>query len=229
MFTLGLETSSLTASIALFQNGKSLEERFLNSAGVRHAQSLVYELEQMVGQHDLKLAECSQVAVSIGPGSFTGLRIGVVCAKTLAFSTGCELKPVDTLLAIAENSPREQTKIFSIADAQRGDLYVGQYQRDTEGRLLRTGEIDIVSAEEFARQVTESDYVCGPGLKRAGSFLTEKCQVAEPELWNPRAAKIALLAEQVPTINTFEKLAALEPFYLRKSAAEDNWEKNQAR
>ncbi len=69
------------------------------------------------------------MAVSVGPGSFTGLRVGVVCAKTLAYANGCQLAAVDTLEAIAANSPADVVSVHVIADAQRGDLFVADYCR----------------------------------------------------------------------------------------------------
>jgi len=227
LFTLGLETSTNAASIALYQNDACLDERQLSTTGVRHAQSLVFELEQMVELHHLNLSDCQNVAVSIGPGSFTGLRIGVVCAKTLAFITGCQLTPIDTLLTVAENCPREFERVFAIADAQRGDLYVGEYLRGMDGNLKRIGEIEIFNGPEWTAHRSPEDLICGPGLKRFGSQLEGKCQLAPSELWTPQASTVARLASQFSPFTKFEELSALEPFYLRKSAAEENWEKKQ--
>ncbi|HUQ68608.1 MAG TPA: tRNA (adenosine(37)-N6)-threonylcarbamoyltransferase complex dimerization subunit type 1 TsaB, partial [Planctomycetaceae bacterium] len=86
MNILSLETSGLTGSIALDRDGV-VEQRELATAGRRHAQTLVAEMRDLLHAHGLRPADVNAVAVSIGPGSFTGLRVGVVCAKTFAYAT----------------------------------------------------------------------------------------------------------------------------------------------
>src|SRR5438552_3091101 len=98
--TLAIETSGIVGSIALCSDGERIEERTLQ-LGRHHGQSLIPELRQLLEDHRRKPRDCDLIAVSIGPGSFTGLRVGVVCAKTLAYVTGSRVAAVDTFHAIA--------------------------------------------------------------------------------------------------------------------------------
>ena len=97
--------------------------------------------------------------MSVGPGSFTGLRVGVVCAKTLAYATGARLAAVDTLEAIAANSPPDVETVHVITDAQRGDLFVGTYRRTADGRL---------APRRPARNCCRGGVVCGTSGRRRG-------------------------------------------------------------
>lgn len=104
MLTLGIDTSGLGGSIAIARDGNCLAERALSRTGRRHARTLVAELKALFDDTRLRPHDCNTVAVSIGPGSFTGLRVGVVCAKTFAYATRCTLVAVDTHLAVAAAS-----------------------------------------------------------------------------------------------------------------------------
>src|SRR5207302_9751075 len=88
-----------------------------------------------------KPRDCQLVAVSVGPGSYTGLRVGVVCAKTLAYVVNCRLAAVDTLQSIACNSPVDVAVVEVICDAQRGDLFAGTYARDVHGEWVPRGGV----------------------------------------------------------------------------------------
>src|ERR1700685_4685945 len=101
MLILGTEPPGAGGSIAFCRDGVCLAEQSLEGAPRRHAQTLVSQIEATLGRLEFKMADLEGVAVSVGPGSFTGLRVGVVCAKTLAYAIGCPLAAGDTLAAIA--------------------------------------------------------------------------------------------------------------------------------
>ena len=103
MLVLGIDTSGLEGSVALVRDGNCLAETSLNQLGRRHAQSLILEIGTLLEKHECTPRDVDVVAVSRGPGSFTGLRVGMVCAKTFAYATGCKFIAVDTFAAIAEN------------------------------------------------------------------------------------------------------------------------------
>src|SRR5262245_60606931 len=128
MLTLGIESAGPAGSVALARGEELIAERTLDRSGPRHAANLVVEIDALVRGAGRKIRDCELVAVSIGPGSFTGLRVGVVCAKTLSYALGCSLVAVDTLESIAENSPAEVSDVFVLSDAHRGELYAGQYR-----------------------------------------------------------------------------------------------------
>ena len=220
LLTLGVETSGLTGAVALRRDGQTIESVTLQQSGRRHAQTLVSEVDALLRRSNLVAKQLQVVAVSIGPGSFTGLRVGVVFAKTLAYAVGCRLIAVDTFRAIAAASPRDVTDVFVVSDAQRGELFVGRYSRADTATVhsspIRQGEITIEPADSFCRRAGEIS-VSGPS---AGT-LSPTMRVLAPQFHQPRAEFIAALGEQQALAGEQSDLWPLEPFYLRRSAAEE--------
>ncbi len=221
MLTLGIETSGREASIALRQDGHTVSERVLGDPSQRHAQTLVAQIDQSLRELGREPRDCDLIAVSIGPGSFTGLRIGVVCAKTLAYATGCKIAAVDTFAAVAENSPDDVEHLYVVADAQRQDLYCGSYRRADDGRFEREDKIAIVAVSKWLSDRRAGDMVSGPGLAKVESDLAGICRALPKPFRKPNAARIAELGERIGRSDASEDFWKLEPFYLRKSAAEE--------
>ena len=242
LLTLGVETSGLIGAVVLRRGGETIESVMLQQAGRRHAQTLVSEVDALLRRANLTAKQLQVVAVSIGPGSFTGLRVGVVFAKTLAYAVGCQLIAVDTFRAIAAASPRDVTEVFVVSDAQRGELFVGRYSMDDSAAVhtnptrqrgsatensslarrvsvanpIRQGEIIIEPTDSFCRRAGEIA-VSGPS---AGT-LPPTIRVLAPESHLPRAEFVAALGEQQALAGEQSDLWKLEPFYLRRSAAEE--------
>lgn len=235
--TLGIETSGRTGRIALRIDGENVDERELSQAGRRHAQTLLSEIRDLLQDHRLKPTEINLAAASHGPGSFTGLRVGVVCAKTLAWATGCQLALVDTLLAIAAESPLKIHRVEVVSDAQRDELFLGKYVAIKEAAAERGSvwqrerSIEIVNAEAWARGLESklqdpSFAVVGPGLVKAAEFLSPEIHQLQRKHGEPAASTIATVAESLDTGQLADPMT-VEPFYLRKSAAEEKREAAQ--
>lgn len=226
MRIIGIETSGREGTLALRENGRLLEVRDLAAEGRRHAQTLVAELVELLTRHGHSLADCTAVGVSVGPGSFTGLRVGVVCARTLAYATGCRLAGVDTFAAVAEGSPADVDRVLVVADAQRSQLFVGEYVRNDQQQWQRDGAIRIVDAEVWCAERASDDCVSGPVPPRRVSQLADRCRLLPESVRYPDAASVALLAERILADGGGDDLWTLAPFYFRKSAAEEKWERD---
>lgn len=235
--TLGIETSGRTGRIALRIDSEDADERELSQAGRRHAQTLLSEIRDLLHDHRLKPVEIDLAAASHGPGSFTGLRVGVVCAKTLAWATGCQLAMVDTLLAIAAESPADMQQVEVVSDAQRNELFLGRYvalngaESEREPVWQREGSIEIANAEDWSRglvsKVQDKDFaVVGPGLQKAAELLPPEIRQLKRTHGEPAASTIARVAESLDTGQLADPMT-VEPFYLRKSAAEEKREAAQ--
>lgn len=244
--TLGIETSGRSGRIALRIDGQNVDERELSQAGRRHAQTLIREVRDLLDDHDLKPTEIDVAAASHGPGSFTGLRVGVVCAKTLAWATGCQLAMVDTLLAIAAESPAEFRRVEVVSDAQRDEVFLGQFvvmgnvpappdgAETSQAPVVwqREGTIEIVNVEAWAQGLVEkagdqSFAVAGPGLQKAAEFLPQEIRQLDRKREEPAASTIATLGESLVGAGQLADPMTVEPFYLRKSAAEEKREAAQ--
>lgn len=224
MIILGIETSGFSGSVALWKDDGDVVERSLPKSGRRHAQSLVQEISQILEDEKIARDACDAVAVSIGPGSFTGLRVGVVAAKTWAYATGCDLIAVDTFQAIAANNSTDVGELSVIADAQRGDIFIGNYQRNSAGSFRRIGEIEIVAAESWFSKLDADDIVSGPGIDKWEDLLRDRCRLIEPERRFPNSEHVANIAADMWKNKELADSWSLEPFYLRRSAAEEKWD-----
>jgi tRNA threonylcarbamoyladenosine biosynthesis protein TsaB len=221
MLILGIETSGPRGSIALCRDGVCLAEAELENAPRRHAQTLVSQIQATLERLRVRVADLEAVAVSVGPGSFTGLRVGVVCAKTLAYATGCRLAAVDTLEAIAANSPAGVDAVHVIADAQRGDLFVGTYHRTSDGDWVREGPPTILAAASWIAALGKGEIVTGPGLAAIRQSETAAWRSLPETAWTPSAHAVAAIGARQIARGLLANCATLEPFYLRRSAAEE--------
>ena len=228
LLTLGVETSGMTGAVALRRAGQLVEAVSLQQAGRRHAQTLIAEVDALLRRANVTSQQLEVVAVSIGPGSFTGLRVGVVFAKTLAYAIGCRLTSVDTFRAIAAASPPDVSEVFVVSDAQRGDLFVGHYViGDLANGPIRQSAIVIESAELFGQRLqslatTRSGIaISGPAAGGLQAVLPETVRVLAPDFQHPRAEFIAELGERQALAGELSDPWQLEPFYLRRSAAEE--------
>jgi tRNA threonylcarbamoyladenosine biosynthesis protein TsaB len=167
------------------------------------------------------------VAVATGPGSFTGLRIGVTTAKTLAYAVGCAVMGVNTLEAIVEAVPVEVSRLSAVVDAQRGELFVADFQRAAGGRLSGAESTRVMTRDEFLATLDAGSVVSGPALRTLRPALPPGVTTIDEALWSPSAASIGRLG--------FEQFAAggrvgvfeLMPAYFRRTAAEEQWERRQ--
>ena len=225
MWTVGIETSCRQGSVALLHDEQPVALRTLSQGGRRHARTLVDELQQMLTEAHLAPQDCDLIAVSRGPGSFTGLRVGIVCAKTWAFATGCRLVGVDTLQAVAEGIPNDVQQVEVIADAQRGDIYLGRYRRQDDGTWSAQAEVRIVPVEEWLGECKDEckgeGVVSGPAVSKLRDRIETQVTLAPEATWIPQAINVARIGRRQAEAGETADIWSLEPMYLRKSAAEE--------
>jgi tRNA threonylcarbamoyladenosine biosynthesis protein TsaB len=215
---LALDTSTPTACLALLtETGQVLQGAI--PPGPRHGRTLVPAIQALLRSAGCSPKALDAVAVGLGPGSYTGLRIGVTAAKMLAYAAGCRLLPLDSMELIARNAPPEYERIAVVVDAQRHDLYVADFRRSpSDSAPKRLGPTRFASSEPWIAELSPSVLALGPGLQRFPAFAD-----ADPSRQVPQAGPMiaaALAALEVPGENDW----TLEPLYLRRSAAEDLWD-----
>jgi len=214
---LAVETSGLSGSLALYESGRLVAERLLESEGRRHAQTLVSESGQLLSSQGLTPGDLSAVAVSVGPGSFTGLRVGLVFAKTLAWLRGIPLLSVNTLQAMAQQCAEGHAEVLSISDAQRGEVFSVLCRRDAAGLMRMVEEVRV-----------QSPGALSPAGVVAGSVVEQHRAVLEGQfsgrcllpVW-PRAATVAILGADQLMRGESANVEQLEPLYVRPSYAEE--------
>jgi len=225
---LGLDTSTLTASLALVKrhaDGRwetvgTLEE----GPPARQSELLPGLVEALLGRHGLELPALGGIVVGQGPGSFTGLRIGVAAAKGLAYALKLPLCGSSSLAAAASAGP-EGRPLYVTAVARVDDLYLGRYVREGQ-RVRALGAEEALSPAELAARLAEDPdaVVMGPaareyGPKLVGLGLAPARVVLAGEV--PSAAALVAQAA-LPTVFDAQALFALEPHYIRSSGAEMN-------
>ena len=214
---LAIETWGLTGSLALFGDGQLLSERVLESEGRRHAQTLVSEVGLLLGGQGLTVSDLSAVAVSIGPGSFTGLRVGLVFAKTLAWLRGIPLLSVNTLQAMAQQCAGQYGEVLGISDAQRGEVFAVLCRRDVGGLMRMVDGVRVLSPGELP----DAEVVAGPVVERHRVVLEGQSasRVVLPIF--PRAGAVAVLGADQLLRGDVANAEQLEPLYVRPSYAEE--------
>jgi len=217
---LALETTEKTGSLAAARDGRLLAEIALPS-DQRSAQSLAPGIQTLLGQLTWAPDDVDLVAVTVGPGSFTGLRIGIATAKAFAYAVGADVLGVDTHETLALVCPAAVNRLSTVIDAQRGQVVTRQFARDAAGALAPQTESELVDVDAWLDGLTPDTYVTGPILRRLVDRLPDGVSSLPNELWHPSAAAVAQLAYQQYTAGRRDDLCQLVPVYSRPSAAEE--------
>jgi tRNA threonylcarbamoyladenosine biosynthesis protein TsaB len=164
------------------------------------------------------------IATSVGPGSFTGLRIAVTTAKTLAYATGAQLIGLDTLEVIAAQAPAITNTLHVVLDAQRQQLYVARFVKETSGRLQTIEPTRIVPRDAWLSTLAPPATLTGPAVAKIADRLPAGIELVEPQFRNPQAKTVGRLGYDYFLAGRRDDLWGLVPRYYRKSAAEEKWE-----
>ena len=217
-----LETSGGVAQVALAVD-ETIHARRQLEAARRHARDLAPTVSELLSQQGWKPRDLTGIVVSRGPGSYTGLRVGIMSAKTLAYATGCALIGVETFAAIALQAPSEATLLDVIGDAQQDNVYVQRFEYAGEQEVRATTPLSIESFSNWLAQRNPSTWIVGPGLNRFGGRVAANCRVVEPRYWDPQPEGLLRIARQRLARNERDDPWTLEPLYLRPSSAEEQW------
>ncbi len=231
MRILGIESSSMTASVALMDSGITMAEYTVNFKKT-HSQTLLPMIHQMVSLLEIELSTIDAVAVSGGPGSFTGLRIGSATAKGLGFALNKPLIHIPTLDATAYNLFGASGLICPIMDARRNQVYTGIYRFEREFEVvMEQAAMEIGELLSRLNACGERVIFLGDGVPVYEDRIRE--QMVQPFDFAPandnrqRAASVAALGAVYYTAGKFETAAEHKPDYLRKSQAEREREEKE--
>jgi tRNA threonylcarbamoyladenosine biosynthesis protein TsaB len=235
MKILAFETSGTAGTVALWSGAAMTSPREWSlPTELRSARSLAPAMVNALEKVGWKPSEIELVSVTTGPGSFTGLRVGVVTAKTFAFAIGCPVVGVNTLEVIARQAlSSERSAITAVIDAQRSELFVARYALDpATGRTTEESATTIISADAWLAHLPADVCITGPALERLMMSIPKRVRVVEQTLWQPHASTVAQLASEKYQIamdpRQFDPFA-LVPQYFRRTAAEEQWEKRRER
>ncbi|MGC2692536.1 MAG: tRNA (adenosine(37)-N6)-threonylcarbamoyltransferase complex dimerization subunit type 1 TsaB [Desulfobaccales bacterium] len=212
MLILALDTATDTGSLALVEDEETLGESTLAGAGAYWVR-LLPRRAALFAAAGRDPADLGAIGVSVGPGNFTGLRIGCATSKTLAWSLGCALVPVPTLEVLAAQVPFQSQRIGVVMDAKRGEVYWGLYRCPADQPLVEAEPVRLPLAE-FYRRLTPPLILTGPWVSSVGD-LPAGVALAAPESRYPRAATVALLTRRRLQAGLAASPQQLAPSYLR--------------
>ena len=224
MLILAFETSAKAASVALSENGKLLGEGYQNT-GLTHSQTLMVMAEDMLKQCGKTAADVEAVAVAAGPGSFTGVRIGVAAAKGFAWGKEIPCYGVSTLEAMAESLGAFDGYVCPCMDARRSQVYNALFLAE-KGKLSRVTDDRAIALTDLKTDLEHLDspiYLVGDGAVLCHNTLKEEVPnlvlPAEHRL-HQRAVGVAVLAQKMADAGIAPSGGELNPNYLRLSQAE---------
>jgi tRNA threonylcarbamoyladenosine biosynthesis protein TsaB len=221
MKILALESATLAGGAALL-DGDTLVGESRASISLTHSERLMVAVDRLLQDCGWTVKDLEGLAVSIGPGSFTGLRIGVATAKGLALALGLPVAPVPTLDALAWTLPFAQAPVCPLLDARKSEVYLSLY-RWTGTAMTREWEYLALPPDEAARRLPVPVIVLGDGVAPCRPYLTARGDgilLAPPAQRMPSPAAVAQLGHAMLVAGGGVPAEALAPLYLRPSEAE---------
>lgn len=222
LLILGIEAATRVAGAAVISDEKILAE-ISQEAKLTHSETLLPQIRQV-----LKIAGVERVdavAVSSGPGSFTGLRIGLATAKALAYAWRIKIIGVPTLLAMAANFPAAVT-VLPMLDAQKNRAYVQAFKSAAPVSKIEVRPVDEIV--ESAAALDAEVFLCGDVLGKIKIPLPPNVKLAPINLRMPRAVNVALCGKFLLEAGEVSNVMNLEPLYVRRSEAEELWERRHS-
>jgi tRNA threonylcarbamoyladenosine biosynthesis protein TsaB len=222
MLTLAFDTSSKTAAVALLQDDVILYDTIIN-VGLNHSEVLLPAIDQACLQTRIKIAEIDLFACTIGPGSFTGLRIGVSTLKGLMLATGKPAVGIYSLAALALNVSKSSKIICSVMDAGRGQVYIAYYLYNKNGLLDQIGTDKVVNPREIIHNPEQEIIFVGDGAIKYADILssikTKEINIASALQQYIRASSVGFLGREKYDRNELLSAENFVPIYLRSADA----------
>ncbi len=226
MLILGIESATIQVGCAIGGHEGVLASTH-SAKGKRHAENLTPAIDFICTQAQVELSEIGLVAVDVGPGLFTGMRVGIAAAKAIAFALRVPMIGVSSLDLLAFPVRFSPRLIVSAIDARRGELYYAFY-RQVPGGVQRISEHTVGSADDLASELLatgEEALLVGDGAHRYREAFDglARVELVDPGNSYPSAASLVQLAHARALREDYSRIDEIEPVYLRRPDAEINW------
>lgn len=211
---LNLETSTTNCSVSIGVNGEVETLKELNDSGYSHSENLHVFIKEILKEASFSFNDIDAIAVSKGPGSYTGLRIGVSSAKGLCFSLDKPLISIPTLESLARQLKVDDGYILPLLDARRMEVYSAVFNKNYD--VIRETKAEIINENSFS-EFLEKDkvYFIGSGAEKCKNIISHPNAVFSNISHAPSAKEMVKLTEKKFKINDFEDVAYFEPYYLK--------------
>ena len=224
---LGIETAAKTSSVAVLKDNILAAEITVETP-LFHSETLVENIAAALKEVGAAKKDLTHVSVDVGPGSFTGLRIGLATAKAMAYALDIPLVGVSATAVLARGFWGTDALVYALIDAQKNNAYVEGYRFDG-GNLLAVEPMRITSVKDFATKLSGDEKIILTGDAAQKQFrgisLPPNTFVAPPDKIMPRAASVALLGKERAEKGESDDVMTVEPMYYRRSEAEILWER----
>ncbi len=211
-YILNLETATKNCSVALAKDGKTILCKELSEQGYSHAELLHVFIEEVLNETNITIQDLNAIAISKGPGSYTGLRIGVSSAKGLCYALDIPLIAIDTLTILSNQINIDKGLIIPMIDARRMEVYNAIF--NSEGKKIRDVEAEILNEDSF-KSYDEIIHFIGDSNEKAKTVLTNSNFIFHDSIVFPSANEMSILSYKKYQIKDFEDVAYFEPYYLK--------------
>jgi len=220
LIIISINTSTTQYSLALLQNDTVLGE-YLLSSGSSHFIDLMPCIDDLFRKTTLSPGQLGAVTVSIGPGSFTGTRVGLAVAKGLSQGLAIPIIGVSSLLALASQIPYASTDICSLVTSRKGEVFAALFRRDHDDNLIRIEKDVSLKMEDLPVLLKRKTIIIGNDFTAQGPLVKQyagkNALFAPPNLWNLRASSIGALALPSLRQGDSDNASTLVPLYLREA------------
>ncbi|WP_300568686.1 tRNA (adenosine(37)-N6)-threonylcarbamoyltransferase complex dimerization subunit type 1 TsaB [Flavobacterium sp.] len=211
-YILNIETATRNCSLALSQDGKTIALKEIAEAGFSHAEKLHVFIEAILKENNISYADLSAIAVSQGPGSYTGLRIGVSSAKGLCYALNIPLIAIDTMETLAKKLNIQSGQIIPMIDARRMECFTAIFNSKHE--KIREIKAEIIDEHSFS-DTSETIHFIGDGASKCKEILTGGQFVFHDEIEFPSANEMSEVSFEKYKKSDTVDVAYFEPFYLK--------------
>ena len=212
-YILNFDTATKNCSVSVSQDGGVIAFEELNSEGYSHGEKLHVFIENVLKEVGINFSDLSAVAVGKGPGSYTGLRIGVSAAKGICFAKDLPLISIETLDILANSNPIEEGMVVAMLDARRLEVFSAIYNHELV--KIRKTEAEIIDANSFSEYLSKGKvYFVGDGAEKCKEIILHENAVFVDGKF-PSANEMASLSYTKLKNKEFEDVAYFEPYYLK--------------
>jgi tRNA threonylcarbamoyladenosine biosynthesis protein TsaB len=209
---LNIETATKNCSVALAKEGKIVACKEIAEQNFSHAEKLHVFIEELLAENQLQFSDLNAVAVSQGPGSYTGLRIGVSSAKGLCYALNIPMIAIDTLQLIAKQIQIEDGIIIPMIDARRMEVFTAFYDKNYQ--QIRNTQAEIIDETSY-QEISEIIHLVGDGTEKLKITLTDNKFIFHSDVVFPSAKQMTQLSFDKFLKNDFVDVAYFEPYYLK--------------
>ena len=209
---LNIETATKNCSVALAKEGKTIACKEIAEQNFSHAEKLHVFIEELLAENQLQFSDLSAIAVSQGPGSYTGLRIGVSSAKGFCYALNIPMIAIDTLQLLAKQIHIEEGIIIPMIDARRMEVFTAFY--DKNHNQIRNTQAEIIDETSY-QEISDKIHLVGDGTEKFKNTLTDDKFIFHSDVVFPSANEMSQLSYDKYQKSDFVDVAYFEPYYLK--------------